>query len=65
MRRLRHIDRTYRLIPFAEHCVIQTNKSGRSVFQTSVGGPVTFREELPAPREALIKAGSAKRQEGV
>ena len=49
----------------AEHCVIQTNRWGGSVIQTSVKGPATFTEELPAPREALIKAGCAKCQEGV
>ena len=65
MRRLRHIDRTHQLIPFAEHCVIQTYRLARSVFQTSVGGLATFKEELPTPRDALIKAGCAKCWEGV
>ena len=36
-----------------------------SAFQTSVGGLVTFKEELPAPKETLIKAGCAKCQEEV
>ena len=30
-----------------------------------VGGPATFKDELPALREALIKAGCAKYREGV
>ena len=65
MRRCRHINRTYQLIPFVEHCMIQTNIWTGSVFRISVGGPTTIKEELPAPREALIKAGYAKSREGV
>ena len=30
-----------------------------------VGGPATFKDELPAPREALIEAVCAKCREGV
>ena len=36
----------------------------RSVFRTSMGCLATVKEELPAPREALIKAGCAKCREG-
>ena len=34
------------------------------MFLTSVGGSATFKEEMPAPREALIKVGCAKCWEG-
>ena len=64
-RALKHKYRTYRLITFAEHCVIQTNRWAGSVFRTSMGGHATFKEELQAPIEALIKAGCAKCREGV
>ena len=47
------------------HCVIQTDRWAEPVFRTSVGAPATFKEELPVSREALIKAGCAKRGEGV
>ena len=43
------MNRTYRLTPFAEHCVIQKNRCTESVFRTSVGGSATFKAELPAP----------------
>ena len=36
-------------MPFAEHCVIQTNRWAGSVFRTSLGGPEIFKAELPAP----------------
>ena len=45
--------------------MIQTNRWVESLFQTSVGGPGTLKEELPAAKEALIKAGCAKCREGV
>lgn len=35
------------------------------MFQTSVGGPATFKKEVLAPREAVVKAGCAKRREGL
>ena len=35
------------------------------VFQTSVGGPAAFKEELPASVEALRKTGCAKCREGM
>ena len=44
---------------FVDHLVIQTNSGAEAVFRTMVGSPATFKEELSAPREALIKAGSA------
>ena len=65
MRKPREINRTYRLISFDEHCVIQTNRCARSVFSTSVGGPVTLKVELPAPRKTLIKAACAKFRQSV
>ena len=40
--------------------VNQTNRWVGSAFQGSVGSPANFKEELPAPREALIKVGYAK-----
>ena len=45
--------------------MIQTNRWAGSVFPTPVGGPATFKEELLAPRETLIKAGCTKCREGV
>ena len=52
-------------MPFAEHCLIETNRWTRSVFRILMQGPATFEEELPAPREALIKAGCAKCREEI
>ena len=46
-------------------CDSSKQMSCRYVFQTLVGDPVTFKKELPAPREALIKAVCAKCREGV
>ena len=40
--------------------VNQTNRWAGSVFRGSVWSPANFKEELLAPREALIKAGCAK-----
>ena len=40
-------------------------EQGRSVFQNSMGGLAAFKEELLAPREALIKAGCVRCREGV
>ena len=65
MRRLRHINRTYRLLPFAEHWVIQTNRWIESLFRTSVGHSAASKEELLELREALINACFAKCREGV
>ena len=44
--------------------MIQTNTYVGFV-GVELGGIATIKEELPAPREALIKAGCAKRGEGV
>ena len=40
-----------------DHCVIQTNSWAEAVFQTTVRHPATFKGELSAPWEILIKAG--------
>ena len=40
---------------FLEHCVIQANRWAGSVFGTTVGSPVNFKEEMPAPTVTLIK----------
>ena len=42
----------------AKHCVIQTNRGAGSVFQTTGGGPATFKDDLTAPRDTLIKAAA-------
>ena len=38
-------------------CLILAASLARSVFHTTAGSPATFKKELPACREALIKAG--------
>ena len=43
--------------------MIQTDGTGP--FRTLVVGPATLKEELPAPREALIKADWSECREGV
>ena len=40
-----------------DHCVVQTNSWAEAVFQTTVKSPATFKENLSALRETLIKAG--------
>ena len=45
--------------------MIQTNRWAESVFRASVEGLAIFKEELLAPREALINAGCVKCGEGV
>ena len=37
--------------------MIQTTRRTESVLRTAVANPAIFKEELPAPRETLIKAG--------
>ena len=44
-----------------DHHVIQTNSGAEAVFWTMVWNPVTFKEELSALRETLIKAGRHSR----
>ena len=40
-----------------DQCLIQVNSWAGSVFSTTVRNPATFKKELLAPRETLIKAG--------
>ena len=40
---------------FVEHCVIQTNRWADCVFRTTLESPETFKEDLSAPSENLIK----------
>ena len=40
-----------------DHRVIQTSSWADAVFRTKVRSPATFKEEMPAPKETLIKAG--------
>ena len=37
--------------------MIQKKKKGGSVFRTTMESPAIFKEELPAPRATLVKAG--------
>ena len=42
---------------YAEHCLIQKNRGATPMFRTTVGSLVILKEELPAPRETVVKAG--------
>ena len=40
---------------FVDHYVVQADSWVGSVFQTTVGSTVVFKDELPAATESLIK----------
>ena len=44
---------------FVEHCVIQTNRWADCVFRTTLESPETFKQDMSAPSENLIKHAMA------